>query len=371
MLVVMCPQITGNVVEVVSDPLACTSLTEDLTGVIAIVRRGDCTFLEKVVNAEAVGAIAVIVINTVDVAADMSGGTSPVVNIPVIRIKLSDGEALLASIDAAAGSPVTVQFWKDGRSYGSGLDTSIVSHEWGHYLHYRLEDCGTIACSQMSEGWADFLALHLLLQDGDDLDGTFGIGTFVKQDKYFGIRRVPYSVDFLKDPLTFKHVSDSVPFVFDPSIPVKPSGSNSQVHNAGEVWATALWEVCEDCKWNRISCGDGMMDVFFVRISQAYVALHKSNPSRPFEEVKRAMADYIVSGMLLTPTDATFVEQRDALLLAAKSVNQNDVLVMASAFARRGLGYCMHISVEFQLFRCFISLFDFHFWYRRLCYCTN
>ena len=49
----------------------------------------------------------------------------------------------------------------------------IVAHEWGHYFHHRLSDCGSGQCGAMSEGWGDFLALHTALREGDNLDGTF------------------------------------------------------------------------------------------------------------------------------------------------------------------------------------------------------
>lgn len=54
--------LTGDVVA--ADPLdACGPLSNDLTGKIALVQRGVCTFTDKHTNAEAAGAIAVIVFN--------------------------------------------------------------------------------------------------------------------------------------------------------------------------------------------------------------------------------------------------------------------------------------------------------------------
>ena len=61
----------------------------------------------------------------------------------------------------------------------------------------------------MSEGWGDFVALHTIARDGDNLNGTFALATystsaFDPNSAYFGIRRVPYSIDFTKNALTFK-----------------------------------------------------------------------------------------------------------------------------------------------------------------------
>jgi hypothetical protein len=52
------------------------------------------------------------------------------------------------------------------------------------------------------------------------------------------------------------------------------------------------------------------------------------------------MSDYIVSGLLLTPPDATFTEARDAILAAASALDTDDMILMAAAFAGRGAGSC-------------------------------
>jgi hypothetical protein len=44
--------------------------------------------------------------------------------------------------------------------------------------------------------------------------------------------------------------------------------------------------------------------------------------------------------MLLSPTDATFTEARDAILAAASALDTDDMILMAAAFAGRGAGSC-------------------------------
>jgi hypothetical protein len=95
------------------------------------------------------------------------------------------------------------------------------------------------------EGWGDFIALHMMSREFDNLDGVYSASTYAGAGldpnvAYFGIRRVPYSVDFTKNALTLKHISDGVALPVGP--PTQPGGPNSEVHNAGEVWATMLWE---------------------------------------------------------------------------------------------------------------------------------
>jgi hypothetical protein len=213
------------------------------------------------------------------------------------------------------------------------LDTTIVAHEWGHYLHLRLADCGSPQCFAMSEGWADFVALHTMARETDNLDGTYAVGVYslrglVPDSGYFGIRRFPYSVDFTRNALTLRHISNIEPL--PSTMPRNPAvgGPNAEVHNAGEVWASMLWE--------------------------GYVALQQSRrPGQDFDRVRRRMADYIVAGLQLTPRNATFTEQRDTILAAAAAAGPDehaaeqafstagrDLPILADAFARRGAGTC-------------------------------
>ena len=132
----------------------------------------------------------------------------------------------------------------DGPGRDGSLDNMIVAHEWGHYFHHRLSDCNTAQCGAMSEGWGDFMALHTALREGDNLDGTFGAGiygpTALGDSGYFGIRRFPYSVDFSKNGLTFKHIQNGVAAAR--RAPATAAAPTREVHNAGEVWCSMLLE---------------------------------------------------------------------------------------------------------------------------------
>ncbi len=208
----------------------------------------------------------------------------------MLFISQADGTALKAAL--AAGPVRARMFRAHEAERDSGLDNQMIAHEWGHYLHHRLADCGTHQCRAISEGWGDFLTLHLSARKDDNLDGTYGIAAFVGRglfgdSGYYGIRRAPYSVDFTRNGLTFKHISDGEPLP-DGVLPIPP---NWEVHNAGEIWASMLWE--------------------------SYVALLKTHGSRSgFDTVRRRMSEYVVAGLQMTPPDATYTEQRDALLAA-------------------------------------------------------
>jgi MYXO-CTERM domain-containing protein len=196
------------------------------------------------------------------------------------------------------------------------LDNLIVAHEWGHFLHMRLVDCGSVQCGGQSEGWGDFNALMMALREGDDLEGTYAksyYGTF-DTTAYYGLRRVTYSVDPTKNALSLRHISEGEPLP-PPPLCVDNGYTNAEVHNAGEVWATMMWE--------------------------AYVALHKAHASdESFEATRRRMSDYVVAGMMMAPPRPTYLEQRDALLAAAFAADPADHVTLAEAFARRGAGTC-------------------------------
>jgi hypothetical protein len=97
--------ITGNIVLVndgVSAPtsLGCSALTNGaaLNGKIALIRRGSCTFAVKVANAQAAGAIAVIIMNNVSGPPVGIGGTDPTITIPSIMISMTDGNLIEAAL---------------------------------------------------------------------------------------------------------------------------------------------------------------------------------------------------------------------------------------------------------------------------------
>ena len=64
-----------------------------------------------------------------------------------------------------------------------------------------------------------------------------------KDNYYFSIRRYPYSADMAKNPLTFKHISANVVLPVGPPRNPTERRPNNEVHNAGEIWCCALWEV--------------------------------------------------------------------------------------------------------------------------------
>lgn len=77
---------------------ACESLTAAsaaaVAGKIALIDRGDCTFVSKTLAAQAAGAAAVVIANNVAPGLPPLGGNDASVTIPTIGISLADGQAI-------------------------------------------------------------------------------------------------------------------------------------------------------------------------------------------------------------------------------------------------------------------------------------
>ena len=293
----------------------CEPPLNDLAGKIALIDRGTCSFETKATFAQAAGALGVLFPDSLaNMGAYPPGPPDPMLPDPTIPgqgISKADGMILKAALQ---DGPVTGHMVGNTSVERDGtVDNLIVAHEWGHMLHNRLVDCGSAQCWSQGEGWGDFNALMLALRDGDDLDATYASSYYGPSDTtaYYGLRRVPYSVDLSKNSLSFRHISEGQPL---PPELLDNGVTNAESHNAGEVWCTMMWE--------------------------AYVALHKAHLGEDFEATHRRMSDYVVAGMMLAPSSPTFTEQRDTLLAAALETSADDFLTLAQAFARRGAGTC-------------------------------
>jgi len=277
----------------------------DLAGNIAVIDRGACAFSDKILNAQAEGAVAVIVANNRDgdVAITM-GGDSTGITIPNMMISQNEGAALYS---AMAANDVVVSMFSNQteRAFkGSSWDNGIVAHEWGHYISNRLvgNSNGLINNQgrSMGEGWGDFHAL-LALSDADDalMAGNEMFGTSYSATSYVasftdGIRRVPYTTNMDINPLTFQYIELS-----------------AEVHDSGEIWASMLWD--------------------------SFVALINDD-RHSFAEARSLMKDYLVAGYKMTPIAPTYTEARDAILAAAYANDPEDYKLILGAFARRGMG---------------------------------
>ncbi len=148
--------ITGPV-RVASPVHACTSdgPLQPLTGALAIVDRGPqgaaCTFVEKARNAQAAGAVAVLIANYTTGLLP-PGGNAPDVTIPVLGITQEDGNTLKGAV---AAGPVTGSLRRDqskgyagADSRGTGPDVRTTRGPGG----FLTRALGHLRCSPSSDG---------------------------------------------------------------------------------------------------------------------------------------------------------------------------------------------------------------------------
>lgn len=295
----------------------CEPLTTDVTGKIVLLKRVGCAEHLAAFNAQQAGAIGVLFSNTVAGAPERPNRdpavTTPI-TIPSYGITKAEGDQLRADV---AGGTISVRLRvRQAVRVDGGLDSTVIAHEFGHYVHHRLQQCGNTGyCGALSEGWGDVLGMLLEVREGDDMTGAFPLAPYAysqfANSPYFGLRRLPYSTGRAINDLRFRHMRDGAAL---PPNPKHDFGiSNSEVHNAGEIWATAMFEV--------------------------YAALIAAHPGE-FEATKQKMAQYIVAGLLLAPANGTATEVRDALLAAMAASDPADAATAAAALASRGFGTC-------------------------------
>jgi hypothetical protein len=338
--------VTGDVVA--AQPAdGCSAFTNAaaIAGRIALIDTDGCSGATKAENAQAAGAIGVLIANVTADPPPTLDGTSTA-TLPILTCTRSAADAMKSEL--AVPNTVTVRMYREpGSADRDGtVDNQIVFHEWAHYLTNRLiGNSGGLWTNQsrgMGEGWSDFNAL-LLTARADDTsvatnaqwNGAYAVGTYVasggtnggiNDGYYYGIRRAPYSTDMTKNPLTLRHIQNgvalpaSVPFAFGAD-----GFDNAEVHSTGEVWASMLWE--------------------------CYAALLRdtqgASPRLTFNDAQQRMKTYLVASLKLTPVAPTFIEARDALLAAAYASDIVDYVAFWQAFAKRGAGLSAAIDDRF------------------------
>jgi len=204
----------------------------------------------------------------------------------------------------------------------SDIDAEVIVHEYGHGVSNRLvggpADAGALNGIQsggMGEGWSDWFSLVFTAKDTDGQMDAYPVGNYVLGFPTTGpgIRRFPYSFDMTIDPLTYNDIDPNqidVPVDF-------PEGAD-EVHNVGEVWASALW----DMYWLLVE-RDGFNADLYNGTGGNNTALQ-----------------LVIEGMKLTPASPTFLDARDGILAAdAALFNGANTDLIWQAFARRGMGF--------------------------------
>jgi hypothetical protein len=303
----------------------CEPLVGFTPGRIALVDRGLCEFGVKVLNAERAGAKAVVIANTLgrEVGTPMGpGAVGAQVTIPSVMVGQTNGTRLKAALTQGVVNLTLQVLPVPNRD--SDFDAGVVAHEYGHGISNRLVGGPTsIAClinalqpdpnnpgalipigEQMGEGWSDFYALVLTAQRHETSVTPRGIGAYVsfQSENGPGIRRYPYTRNLAVNPYSYGDVA-----------------GETAPHGVGSVWATMIW----DMYWNLVDAHGFEPDL--------------RNHASPAGNV-RAL-HYVNNGLVLTKCRPSFVDGRNAILVAeAADGDDGDACPIWRAFARRGLG---------------------------------
>jgi len=171
------------------------------------------------------------------------------------------------------------------------FDPGVIYHENTHGLSNRLVGGGSGACLNgiqsggMGEGWSDWVAASFL---NDPV-----VGAYVTGNAAVGIRRASMA----SSPFTYGNIKD---------------GTMTEVHDAGEIWAAALWDI-----------RDGV-----------------TTPGGRVGGLGAAATErLVVQGMKLTPCLPTMLQARDGIIAADELLNGGaNRCALFKAFANRKMG---------------------------------
>jgi len=284
----------------------CTAITNNISGKIALIDRGICSFIIKAQAAIAAGAVGVIIANNTTGVANAMTGT-PVLAIPSISISQADGIILKNALIAGAVT-ATINTCTTSNQIDGSLDNGIVAHEYGHGVSNRLTGGPSQAsclenAEQGGEGWSDWLALMMTMKSGDQGTTARGIGTFAKGQSAVGpgIRRYPYSTNMSINPQTYASIA-----------------AYTEVHAVGEIWCDVIW----DMSWL-------LIDQYGFSANSSITTAGNNIAIR-----------LVLEGMKLQPCNPGFLDARDAILTADALLYNNEHRCMIwTAFARRGMGF--------------------------------
>jgi len=218
-----------------------------------------------------------------------------------------------------------------------GLDQTVSLHELAHGLTRRLVGNGSgltgTQAGGLGEGWSDFYAIAIVAAYSNNPEsdypimGRYQLGAYsvylyngLLDNNYYGIRRFPYAPKSVlggassrsHNPLTFADIDAAQINVSDGAHPIRPGSpaGATQIHNMGEVWAMALFEI------------------------RARLLLRLGYDAGNARSMQLA-----TDGLKLTPLAPNFIQARDAVLAAATALGGSDSADVWSGFARRGMGF--------------------------------
>jgi extracellular elastinolytic metalloproteinase len=303
-----------------------------VSGNVAFIQRGGCpqlttlnprannTFAPKVKRAQANGATAVIVFDSLATTNLVNfGGTDTVgIRIPAIFISGADGFKLRAALLAGGTVNVSAALGAALPDWDGSFDSGVMSHEFGHGVSNRLTGGGSANClsnttgyQTMGEGWSDYFGLWMTTRPGDIGSNKRYVGTYDNGTPLVtgpGFRTKPYTTDMSAAGNNYTYAQ----------LGPASSGKFDETHAVGEIWTTVLW----DLNWAFIN-KYGYNPDFFAATGGNNKALK-----------------LVLDGCKLQVCQPGFLDGRDAILRADSATNRAaNANLIWTVFARRGMGY--------------------------------
>ena len=193
-----------------------------------------------------------------------------------------------------------------GVEHDGDLDTSVIAHEYGHYLHHRLSDCGAQLCS------GDERRLGRLRRADVRCCARATTSTARTRSAIYSTVSLDANCGVLRHP---------------------PRAVQRRLRRSTRC-RSATWRPAPRCRpASRSSCSAPTpRSTTPARSGPRRCGKRTSRCRRPAPRTpttRATMAQYVVGGLLMTPTDTTPTETRDAILLAARAASSADLTTIA------------------------------------------
>ncbi|RKP24109.1 Fungalysin metallopeptidase-domain-containing protein, partial [Syncephalis pseudoplumigaleata] len=210
----------------------------------------------------------------------------------------------------------------EAKVYDPSFDNDVIIHEVTHGLSMRLVGGAdnpyclkTDEARGMGEGWSDFVAIWMRMNDDDRDDKKFKLGEYVTQGA--GLRKYPFGLDKKKFRMSYKSIHSTL-------------WGWMEQHDSGTLWANILYQMYR----NIFNAMGG---------KKSFTYDYKNPKLRNIKEHFLAHSNtyvmqIIVDSMQLMPCNPTFISGRDALIDAdAERTGGKYMCEIYAAFAKWGV----------------------------------
>ncbi|MDT8449458.1 MAG: M36 family metallopeptidase [Wenzhouxiangellaceae bacterium] len=232
---------------------------------------------------------------------------------------------------------------RDTPERDGSLDAVVIGHEYTHGVHARLVP--TAGNQRANEGWADFFGLALVAEPGDAYDGSYGVGDYLFDNS--GIRSAPYSTRLDMYPRRYADINDiaSCATKICSNDSTQSCNNNADCGGESDTCYAISCKFHEDCDSppNDIDlglCRVGVHRTGEIWANALWIARMHLVAKLGFSAGDRRMNQLVIDGMKLSPDNPTYLDGRDAILMADfQNHGGAHACLIWDAFAKMGMGY--------------------------------